>query len=25
VATRYDKRGHNYLAGVLVASIVLWL
>jgi transposase len=25
VATRYDKRGRNYLAGVLVASIVLWL
>ncbi len=25
VATRYDKRGHNYLAGVLVASIILWL
>lgn len=25
VATRYDKRGYNYLAGVLVASIVLWL
>lgn len=25
VATRYDKRGHNYLAGVLVASIMLWL
>lgn len=25
VATRYDKRGHNYLTGVLVASIVLWL
>ncbi len=25
VATRYDKRGHNYLAGMLVASIILWL
>ncbi|HEX2190226.1 MAG TPA: IS5/IS1182 family transposase, partial [Longimicrobiaceae bacterium] len=25
VATRYDKRGYNYLAGVLVASIMLWL
>lgn len=25
VATRYDKRGRNYLAGVLIASIVLWL
>lgn len=25
VATRYDKRGRNYRAGVLVASIVLWL
>lgn len=25
VATRYDKRGYNYLAGVLVASIILWL
>lgn len=25
VATRYDKRGRNYLAGVLVASILLWL
>jgi transposase len=25
VATRYDKRGRNYLAGVLVASIILWL
>ena len=25
VATRYDKRGHNYLAGVLVASTILWL
>lgn len=25
VATRYDKRGRNYLAGVLLASIVLWL
>lgn len=25
VATRFDKRGYNYLAGVLVASIMLWL
>ena len=25
VATRYDKRGRNYRAGVLLASIVLWL
>ncbi len=25
VATRYDKRGRNYLAGVLLACIVLWL
>lgn len=25
VATRYDKRGRNYLAGVLVALIILWL
>jgi transposase len=25
VATRYDKRGHNFLAAVTVASIVLWL
>jgi len=25
VATRFDKRGYNYLAGVLLASIVLWL
>jgi transposase len=25
VATRYDKRGHNYLAAVTVASIVIWL
>ena len=25
VATRYDKRGRNYLAGVLVASIIMWL
>lgn len=25
VATRYDKRGRNYLAGVLLASITLWL
>ena len=25
VATRYDKRGHNYLAGVTIATIILWL
>lgn len=25
VATRYDKRGRNYRAGLLVASILLWL
>lgn len=25
VATRYDKRGSNYLAGVLLAAIILWL
>lgn len=25
VATRYDKRGRNYQAGVLLASILLWL
>jgi transposase len=25
VATRFDKRGYNYLAGVLLASIMLWL
>lgn len=25
VATRYDKRGHNFLAAVTVASILLWL
>jgi transposase len=25
VATRYDKRGHNFLAGVIVATILLWL
>lgn len=25
VATRYDKRGHNYLAVVTVAAIVIWL
>jgi len=25
IATRYDKRGRNYLAGVLVASVILWL
>ena len=25
VATRYDKRGHNYLAGAIVAAIIIWL
>jgi transposase len=25
VATRYDKRGHNFLTAVLVATIILWL
>lgn len=25
VATRFDKRGYNYRAGVLLASIMLWL
>lgn len=25
VATRYDKRGYNFLAAVTVASIILWL
>jgi transposase len=25
VATRYDKRGHSYLAVVTVATIVIWL
>lgn len=25
VATRYDKRGRNYLAGVTLAAIILWL
>lgn len=25
VATRYDKRGYNYLAAVTVATIVIWL
>lgn len=25
VATRFDKRGANYLGGVLIAAIVLWL
>jgi|GEM_PF-3780735 len=25
VATRYDKRGHNYLTVVTVATIVIWL
>lgn len=25
VATRYDKRGHNYLAGLHVAAILVWI
>ena len=25
VATRYDKRGHNFMAVVIVAAIVIWL
>jgi hypothetical protein len=25
VAKRYDKRGHNYLVAVTVATIVSWL
>jgi transposase len=25
VATRFDKRGHNFLGGVIVASILAWL
>lgn len=25
VATRYDKRGQNFLAGVLIAAILIWL
>ena len=25
VATRFDKRGYNYMAGVMLASIILWL
>lgn len=25
VATRYDKRGQNYLAGALLATIIIWL
>ena len=25
VCTRFDKRGHNYHAGVLIACIMLWL
>lgn len=25
VATRYDKRGHNFSTAVLVATIILWL
>lgn len=25
VATRYDKRGHNFMAVVIVATIVIWL
>jgi 3-polyprenyl-4-hydroxybenzoate decarboxylase len=24
VATRYEKRGHNFLAAVIVATIILW-
>lgn len=25
VATRYEKRGHNYLAAVTIATMILWL
>lgn len=25
VATRYEKRGHNYMAAVTIATIILWL
>ena len=25
IATRYDKRGQNFLAGILVATILMWL
>jgi transposase len=25
VATRYEQRGHNYLAAVTVATIIIWL
>lgn len=25
VATRYDKRGHNYLTAVLIAAIIIWI
>ncbi len=25
VATRYEKRGHNYLAVVTIATMILWL
>jgi transposase len=25
VSTRFDKRGHNFLAAVIVATIILWL
>ena len=25
VATRFDKRGHNYLAEVILASILIWI
>jgi transposase len=25
VATRYEKRGHDFLAAVIVATIMLWL
>ena len=24
IATRYDKRAHNYRSGVLLAALVLW-
>jgi transposase len=25
VATRYEKRGHNFLAALIVATIMVWL
>ena len=25
VATRFDKRGHNFLAGVILAAILIWI